>query len=106
MHAVSLSFDRHCLAVPAGTTSTLAFANDDAGESHNVAVYPRDSCIARAALKGQQPRCQDPLGPALYRGTVIVGVDDILYELPELPTGRYVFLCDVHPFMHGVLRVG
>jgi plastocyanin len=106
IRAVSLSFDRSCLAVPAGSPSTLAFANDDAGESHNVAVYPRDSCLAKAALRGDQPRCADPLGPALFRGPIIVGVDSITYDLPPLAAGRYVFLCEVHPFMHGILRIG
>ncbi len=103
---MSLSFDRPCLAVPPDTPSTLAFANDDAGESHNVAVYPRRSCLARAAMKGRQPRCADPLGPALFRGSIIVGVDGVTYDLPALPSGRYVFLCEVHPYMHGILRVG
>ena len=104
IHAVSLSFDRRCMSVPEDRTSTLVFANDDAGESHNVAVYPADSCFARAALAGNQPRCVDPFSHALFRGTQTVGVDSTTYELPPFAAGRYVFACETHPFMAGILR--
>ncbi len=105
IRAVSLSFDRDCLAVPAGSPSTIDFANDDAGESHNVAMYPADSCLGKAVAANEEPRCQDPTGPAVYRGSVILGVARITYDVPALPRGDYVFVCEVHLFMHGAFRV-
>lgn len=105
IRAVSLSFDRDCMAVPADVTTSLAFANDDAGESHNVAVYPADSCLAKAVTAGREPRCQQPTQSAAFRGSVVIGVEAITYDLPALDAGRYVFVCEVHLFMHGVFRV-
>jgi plastocyanin len=105
IRAVSLSFDRDCMAVPAGSPSTIDFANDDAGESHNVAMYPADSCLGKAVAANREPRCQDPTGPAAYRGSVILGVARITYDVPALPRGSYVFVCEVHLFMHGAFRV-
>ncbi len=105
IRAVSLSFDRDCLAVPAGSPSTIDFANDDAGESHNVAMYPADSCLGKAVAANREPRCQDATGPAVYRGSVILGVERITYDVPALPDGAYVFVCEVHLFMHGAFRV-
>jgi plastocyanin len=105
IRAVSLSFDRDCMAVPAGSPSTIDFSNDDAGESHNVAIYPAGSCLGKAVAANEEPRCQDPTGPAVYRGSVILGVARITYDVPALPRGAYVFVCEVHLFMHGAFRV-
>ena len=88
IRAVSLSFDRDCMAVPAGSPSTIDFANDDAGESHNVAMYPADSCLGKAVAADEEPRCQDPTGPAAYRGSVILGVERITYDVPALAARR------------------
>lgn len=104
IRAVSLSFDRACMAVPADVTTTLAFANDDAGESHNVAVYPADSCLAKAVTAGREPRCREPTRQAVFRGAVAIGVQAITYDLPAVTAGRYVFVCEVHLFMHGAFR--
>lgn len=93
------------MAVPAGSPSTIDFANDDAGESHNVAMYPANSCLGKAVAANEQPRCQDPTGPAVYRGSVVLGVERITYDVPALPRGSYVFVCEVHLFMHGAFRV-
>jgi plastocyanin len=105
IRAVSLSFDRDCLAVPAEVTSTLTFANDDAGESHNVAIYPEDSCLAKAVTAGREPRCRQATEAAVFRGSVVIGVERITYHVPALTSGRYVFACEVHLSMHGALRV-
>jgi hypothetical protein len=106
LRAISLSFDRRCLAVPSGRATVLEFANDDAAESHDVAIYRRDSCMARAAVKGLLPSCDHPFASALFRGSVIVGVARITYRIPALSAGRYVFVCEVHAWMHGAFRVG
>ncbi len=104
IRAVSLSFDRDCMAVPAEVTSTLTFANDDAGESHNVAIYPEDSCLAKAVTAGREPRCPQPTEAAVFRGSVVIGIERITYHIPALTSARYVFVCEVHLSMHGAFR--
>lgn len=105
LRAVSLSFDRHCIAVAADVPTTLAFSNDDAGESHNVAIYPATSCLGRAVKAGREPRCEQPTDAAVFRGTMTVGVAAAAYDLPAMAAGLYVFVCEVHLFMHGAFRV-
>jgi hypothetical protein len=105
IRAVSLSFDRYCMAVPAEEPTTLTFANDDAGESHNVAIYPADSCLARAVTAGREPRCRQPTEAAVFRGVLSIQVEVVPYDIPALAAGRYVFLCETHLFMHGAFRV-
>jgi len=104
LSADGLDYDLHCLSVPAGAPAALAFANNDAGEVHNVAVYRWDSCLAKAARAGTYGACPDPNAGRLFVGAVI-GYGHTTYHMPAFTPGRYTFLCSVHPFMRGVLRV-
>jgi nitrite reductase (NO-forming) len=81
-------FDTGCLAVPAGRPFTVAFANHDAGVPHNLAVY-----ADQAATK------------ALFRGRLVTGPVRVTYRVGALAAGTYLFRCDVHPQMQGVVRV-
>ena len=38
-------------------------------------------------------------------GSVVIGVEAITYDLPALDAGSFVFVCEVHLYMHGVFRV-
>ncbi len=102
--ADGLRFDRDCLVAPARTPITIGFDNRDAGESHNVAIYDWKSCFGIAVRTGAGDCSVSPASQALFTGGLIVGPDFAAYALPGLAPGRYVFLCDVHPYMHGIYR--
>lgn len=80
------AFDRSELELPGGEATTVFFRNLD-GWPHNVAVY-RDAAATDAAFVGEN-----------------VVDRAIVYELPALEPGEYLFRCDVHPDMQGTLRV-
>lgn len=87
--AKDVQFDTTCLAVSAGTPSTITFDNNDAGIPHNVAIY-RDKTASVAVL----------------RGAIVTGVVRTTYHVPALQSGTYLFRCDVHPnTMLGTFRV-
>lgn len=79
--AKKMAFDKKTITVPAGAYVTLHFANEDAGVSHNVAVY----CCPGARV-------------IYFQGAVITGpqTTDYAFFAPENP-GTYFFRCDVHP---------
>jgi cytochrome c oxidase subunit 2 len=79
--AENVAFDKDCLAAMAGQPFKLKFDNEDAGQSHNVAVYRDESAS----------------GGALFPGNVITGPSTITYDIKPLPKGNYFFRCDVHP---------
>jgi plastocyanin len=87
--AENLAFDRDTLSFPAGVASTLTFQNNDAGQSHNVAIYTDASAST-----------------ALFQGELLTGVASIEYAIPALEAGSYFFRCDVHPTtMNGTVTV-
>ncbi len=76
------TFDKDCLAAPAGAASTIEFTNNDAGVPHNVDVYDQQG---GSHIGGAGPTEFFP-GP----GTTT-------YTVPALDAGTYFFQCDVHP---------
>jgi uncharacterized membrane protein/plastocyanin len=77
------------LTAPAGEPFGLAFANEDDGVQHNVAIYRDDS-----------------VEESLFVGDLIQGPETVTYDVPALDASGYYFRCDVHPQMDGTLEVG
>jgi plastocyanin len=81
-----------CLAAPAGTTFTIAFDNEDSGNSHSIHIYTADPA------KG---------GTSVFQGEIFAGPATKTYDVQALKAGTYYFHCDVHPTtMIGTLVVG
>jgi plastocyanin len=92
--AASSGFAQTELDTPADTPFTIWFHNDDPGIPHNVQVFEGTSTEGAPVWA--------PEGNA-----VIVGPDEITYEIPALPRGTYTFNCLPHPAtMVGTLTVG
>jgi plastocyanin len=102
--AIGLKFDRKCIAVPAHHDTFLTFTNNDPGQSHNVAIYSRGSCFVLAASKGDASKCTKPEEGLRYKGSVLTG-GQTTYHILGQRVGKYVFICTVHPSMHGVFNV-
>jgi plastocyanin len=79
-------FEQSAVEVAAGKPLTLTFDNKNAGVPHNVAIYD---------------------GPAeakeLFKGTIVTGPTEVVYNVPPLPAGSYYFVCSVHANMHGTM---
>jgi plastocyanin len=84
--AVNIAFDQATLTVPAGKPFVLVFENRD-GAQHNVSIY------ANVALERQQ-----------FKGVLFGGPATRWYPVPALAAGTYVFACDLHANMRGVLE--
>ena len=82
--AKNLAFDKRSLTASAGGQVTISFDNQDAGVSHNVAVYKSKSSTSQPIATGA-------------RGNLIAGPakEDITFTAP--PPGNYYFQCDAHP---------
>ncbi|MGH2580537.1 MAG: apolipoprotein N-acyltransferase [Actinomycetota bacterium] len=76
--ARDISFDKPCLAAPAGEAFTIEFTNNDPGIPHDVAIYTDESATE-----------------ALFVGEIFQGVETRTYEVPALDAGTYFFRCDV-----------
>lgn len=87
--AIGFAFQPDCLAAHAGEPFRIAFANEDEGVQHNVAVY------------------EDAAGTgALFVGDPVAGPGEATYRVDALDAGTYLFRCDFHPQqMRGVLVV-
>lgn len=72
----------------AGAALTVAFANEDDGVPHNVAIYTDDTAEE-----------------SLFVGDLVEGPTTVTYDVPALEAGSYHFRCDVHPQMDGTLEV-
>jgi plastocyanin len=84
--AQNIAFDTDHLAATAGQAFVLEFDNNDAGVPHNVEI-------------------KDAGGASVFKGQIITGPAKASYQVPALPAGSYMFLCDVHPNMTGTLTV-
>ena len=84
--ATDVDFDTETLAVPAGRPFVIVFENRDSVE-HNVSIY------ADAAL--QQRR---------FQGVLFAGPSTRWYPVPALEAGTYVFACDLHSNMRGLIQ--
>ncbi len=84
--AANVAFDRQRLEVPAGQPFVLVFENRESLQ-HNVSIY------ADAALKKR-----------LFEGVLFGGPGTRWYPVPALEAGTYVFLCDLHPNMRGLVE--
>jgi plastocyanin len=84
--AQNIQFDTDHLEAPAGQAFVLEFDNNDPGIPHNVEI-------------------KDATGASVFKGQIITGPAKVSYQVPALPAGSYMFLCDVHPNMVGTLTV-
>ena len=84
--AVNVAFDRSTVDVPAGRPFVLVFENRET-LSHNVSIY------ADANLQRR-----------LFEGVLFAGPATRWYPVPSLDPGGYVFICELHPTMKGVLE--
>jgi plastocyanin len=92
--AAASGFAQTDLEAPADTPFTIWFHNDDPGIPHNVQIFEGTSTEGSPVWA--------PEGNA-----VIVGPDEVTYEIPALPAGTYTFNCLPHPTtMVGTLTVG
>lgn len=78
------------LEVPADEPFQIVYDNQDQYE-HNVSVYPLND-------KGL-----GLMSHPIYLGEIFAGPKTVVYEVPELEDGRYLFQCDVHGRMEGYL---
>ena len=85
--AEDLAFNIDTLELKASGTS-VAFENAD-NQAHNIAVFASE----------------EDLSSPLFRGDIIQGGSNIVYEVPEIAVGTYYFHCDVHPNMNGDVEV-
>ncbi len=86
--AKATAFEVACLVAPAGQPFTLTFDNEDAGVTHNVAIYTDSSSVDN-----------------LFSGDIFAGVSTVDYKVPALDAGTYFFKCDVHANMTGAFAV-
>ena len=79
-------FDQSLIVVIANKPITLTFDNNQDGVQHNVAIYNGPS-----------------LATTYFKGDLVKGVGVGIYNVPALPPGQYMFICNVHPNMIGKL---
>ena len=84
--ARDVAFDRATLDVPAGRPFILVFENRESVQ-HNVSIY------ADAALRQRR-----------FEGVLFGGPATRWYPIPALEAGTYVFVCDLHPNMRGLVE--
>lgn len=88
--AKNVLFNVTSITVPAGSTVTVYFDNQDSGVPHNFAVYTNQQATTK-----------------IFAGQIINGPGTTSYTFtaPSTP-GSYWFRCDVHPtVMYGTLNV-
>jgi plastocyanin len=84
--AQNIQFDTDHLQAPVGQAFVLDFDNNDPGVPHNVEI-------------------KDSSGASVFKGQIITGPAEAMYQVPALAAGSYMFVCDVHPTMTGTLTV-
>lgn len=73
-------FDKDCMAVPPDRAFTIEFTNDDRGIPHNVSIYDTSGGTEKTLFKGD-----------------LIDSGTIVYNVPAIPAGTYLFRCDPHP---------
>jgi plastocyanin len=81
--AKNVAFDKDCLAAPAGKPFTVTFDNQEA-VPHNFAIYT-DSTASQ--LLGGAPSASD----------IVIGPQQVDYQVDPIKKGTYYFQCDIHP---------
>ncbi len=79
--AQGIAFKQNCLVAEGGKSFSINFDNQDAGTTHNVAIYTSSTDLANP----------------LFRGDAVVGVKTEKYTVDALDPGTYFFQCDYHP---------
>ena len=82
--ARQMAFDQTALSAPANRPFTLVFENLESAP-HNVSLRPQTG------------------GRTAFVGDVFPGPATRVHEVPALDAGPYVFRCDLHPAMQGIL---
>jgi hypothetical protein len=99
----NIDFDTNCLSSPAGEPLTISFTNLDEAVPRNISVYAMTPCLADILAGGILHQCpSETFELPIFRGAVITGVSDVVYELGPLEAGTYYFQDDVHPGANGV----
>lgn len=80
--AEGVAFDKDRIEVPAGEAFQIVLDNRDDLE-HNLAVYETISGV---------PVFRHPM----FQGELVRGPVEIVYDVPALEAGTYVFYCDAH----------
>jgi plastocyanin len=79
--AKGTTFESSCLVAEAGKPFTISFDNEDAGITHNIAIYASSTDLANP----------------LFRGDPVTGVAKQDYPVDAKDAGTYFFQCDFHP---------
>lgn len=82
VEAKGVAFVTKTWSGPAGKTFTIAFANEDPGTPHDIALI-------------------DASGTQVFKGEAFPGVDTRVYDVPALDAGTYKFVCTIHSSMTG-----
>jgi hypothetical protein len=98
-----LDFDTGCLIAPAGDPLTILFNNLDGGVHMNISIYALTPYLRECLVTGTSP--SGKVEHRIFSGEIILGVDEIVYEVGPLEPGAYYFQDDVHPSANGVLVV-
>ncbi len=86
--AANIAFQQTEVTVPAGEPFRIRFRNQDAGVQHDVQIFDNP----------------DYAGTPLFKGEIITGPAEAVYEVPALQPGDYPFDCVLHPNMQGVIH--
>ena len=101
-----IEFDTRCLRAPGAEPITILFSNLDQGVQRNISLYVVTGCLADAVQQEAPPACPpETLELPVFRGEIIEGVSEIVYEPGVLGPGVYYFQDDVHPAANGLLFV-
>lgn len=82
VEAKGIAFVQASWTGPAAKPFTIAFANEDPGTPHNIAM-------------------KNSGGAEVWKGDIFNGPETRVYDVPALPAGAYTFACSVHPNMSG-----
>ena len=90
--STDVHYNQDCVAAPADTALTIKFTNGRCKgcgpdlSKHNIAIYTADAAYEQ-----------------LFRGKLIPTQTSVVYEVPPLEEGMYVFQCNLHRLMNGTL---
>lgn len=74
--AKDIKFSKDCLATKANAAFTISFDNQEA-QPHNVAILTTG-------------------GQVVFRGQIFKGPKGMVYQVPPIAPGTYIFQCDPH----------